>query len=287
MTFRDPRLEEFEYLAELERDWSGRNETHPKDSPRRRLIADLILSGCVNGPDYLSRVHSVSLGNPRELQQSLDGNRVLDIALLLKGQEIAVKISHRGRVRKSEIEQQLRSGRDREPFGVLISKRHFQVDLRLALIKCDSQAPVSVGVIDMNGLKTINDTFGHNAGDEAIRSYLLAVAGVLETSGEGYRGDGGDEVFVIIPALPFSEAAGIAKAILQQINSERLAQWPNVRLSASFGLAWTDDPTRIPDDLNRKADELMYRAKQASKDTSTSRLALEGAEEIEVVGSAT
>jgi hypothetical protein len=57
MGLRDPRLEEFEYLSELERAWSGRNETHPKDTPRRRLIAELILSGCVNGADYLSKVH--------------------------------------------------------------------------------------------------------------------------------------------------------------------------------------------------------------------------------------
>jgi len=226
----------------------------------------------------------VSLGNPRELQQSLDGSRVRDIALLLKGHEISVKISHQGRVRKSEIEQQLKSGRDREPFRVLISKRHFQVDLRLAIIKCESQGPVSVGVIDMNGLKAINDTFGHGAGDEAIRSYLLAVAGVLETKGEAYRGDGGDEVFLVIPTLAFSEATQLAKAILRQINNERLAQWPDVRLSASFGLAWTEDPAHSPDDLSRNADELMYRAKKASKDTSTSRLALQGAEEIEVIG---
>jgi diguanylate cyclase (GGDEF)-like protein len=215
-----------EYLAELERDWAGRTEEHPTDTPRRRLIADLILLGHVNGADYLSRVHPAELGSPRDLQQSLDGRRVLDIALLLKGQEIAVKISHQGRVRKSEIEQQLKSGRDREPFGILISKRHFHVDLRLALVKCDSQSSISVGVIDMNDPKTINDTLGHNAGDEAIKSYLLAVAGVLESRGEAYRGDGGDEVFVIIPALPFSEAAEIAKAILQQVNNVRLARWP-------------------------------------------------------------
>jgi GGDEF domain-containing protein len=84
--------------------------------------------------------------------------------------------------------------------------------------------------------------------------------------------------------LAFSEATQLAKAILRQINNERLAQWPDVRLSASFGLAWTEDPAHSPDDLSRNADELMYRAKKASKDTSTSRLALQGAEEIEVIG---
>jgi len=274
MAFRDPRLEELEYLAELEREWDGRTERHPADTPRRRLVADLILAGHVNGVDYFSKlpVFSVESADPKYFQRILDGNRVRDIGSLLGGKEIRVKISHQGRVRKSEIEQQLRSGRDREPFGILISKRHLQIDLVLALVKCDSQSPVNVGVIDMNGLKIINDTFGHNAGDEAIKSYLLAVAGVLETRGEAYRGDGGDEIFVIIPVLPFPQAAEIARCILQQINREKLAQWPEVRLSASFGLAWTDDPSQNPDDLVSKADDLMYRAKQESKDVPTSHL---------------
>src|SRR6266446_6199 len=285
MTLRDPRLEELEYLAELEREWNGRAEKHPDDTPRRRLVAELILAGHVNGVDYFSNlsVSAIESGDPRFFQRVLDGNRVRDIGSLLGGKEIRVKISHQGRVRKSEIEQQLRSGRDREPFGILISKRHFQIDLTLALIRCESQAPVSVGVIDMNGLKTINDTLGHNAGDEAIKSYLLAVAGVLETRGEAYRGDGGDEVFVIIPSVPFSEAAEIAKAILLQINNERLARWPDVRLSASLGLTWTNDPAQDANDLLAKADRLMYLAKEPSRDVPTSRLAVEASETIEVI----
>jgi len=56
MTLRDPRLEELEYLAELEREWNGRTEKHPDDTPRRRLVADLISAGHVNGVDYFSNL---------------------------------------------------------------------------------------------------------------------------------------------------------------------------------------------------------------------------------------
>lgn len=75
MNLGDPRLEELEYLAELERDWAGRTEEHPTDTPRRRLIADLILLGHVNGADYLSRVHRVVLGNPRDREGDLAANQ--------------------------------------------------------------------------------------------------------------------------------------------------------------------------------------------------------------------
>jgi hypothetical protein len=56
MPLRDARLEELEYLAELERDWEGRTEKHAGDTPRRRLIAHLILVGDVNGADYLGQL---------------------------------------------------------------------------------------------------------------------------------------------------------------------------------------------------------------------------------------
>ena len=94
---------------------------------------------------------------------------------------------------------------------------------------------------------------------------------------------GGDEVFLVIPVLPFAEAAEIARAILHQINKERLAQWPDVRLSASLGLTWTDDPAQNANDLLAKADRLMYLAKEQSRDVPISRLAVEGSRTIEVI----
>lgn len=287
MAARDARLEEFEYLEELERNWEGRTERHLTDTHRRRLIADLILTGFLNGADYFSRLgeRSVRSGEPALFQRCLDGNRVRDIGLLLKGEEIQVKISHQGLIRKYELEQQLRSGRDKEPFGILISRRHLQTDLTIAILKCNTAAPVSVAVLDMNGLKAINDQYGHDAGDKAIKSYLSAVGTILQAKGEAYRGDGGDEVFVVIPALRFSEATEIARDILRQINKERFVEWPDVRLSASCGLAWIDNPGESPEALLDRADKLQYRAKEASKNASTrtSHLALQEGAGIEVI----
>ena len=285
MISRDARLEELEYLGELERNWEGKTEKHPTDTPLRRMVADLILAGFLNGASYFSQLgeNTVRSGNPASFQRCLDGNRVRDIGLLLKGEEIQVKISHQGRIRKYELEQQLRSGREKEPFGILISRRHLQTDLTIALLKCHANAPVSVAILDMNGLKPINDDYGHGAGDDAIKSYLLAIGTVLQASGEAYRGDGGDEVYVIIPALPFTKATEIARNILRQINKEQIAASPNQRLSASCGLAWTDDPQGSLDTLLKRADDLQYEAKKASKGTSTrtSCLALQDKKEIE------
>jgi GGDEF domain-containing protein len=57
-------------------------------------------------------------------------------------------------------------------------------------------------LIDMNGLKAINDRHGHRAGDTAIRTYLEAVVATFGEHGEAYRGEGGDEVVVLLIANP-------------------------------------------------------------------------------------
>ena len=60
----------------------------------------------------------------------------------------ALKISHEGRVRLSELEQQLRSGRDRDETGLLWAKRHLTTDLAIAVLSASQKAPLSVAFAD-------------------------------------------------------------------------------------------------------------------------------------------
>jgi GGDEF domain-containing protein len=54
-------------------------------------------------------------------------------------------------------------------------------------LSTDTSAPLSVIYLDMNGLKTINDTHRRAAGDLAIRAYLEAVLATFSKHGEPYR----------------------------------------------------------------------------------------------------
>src|SRR6266478_3392662 len=104
-----------------------------------------------------------------------------------------LRLTHSGRVRVSELKQALRAGRIREQYGMLWDGRHLQTDLQIALLDASEMAPLSVGFLDMNGLKDINDSVGHEAGSLAVRAYFQAVATALSDQGEAY-GVGGDEV---------------------------------------------------------------------------------------------
>src|SRR5205807_2245049 len=93
-----------------------------------------------------------------------------------------------------------RSGREREPFGILWDARHWEQDLQIAILDVCASSPLAVAYLDMNGLKLINDTHGHDAGDLALKAYFQVVASTLGDNGQAYRlSCGADEVLVVLP----------------------------------------------------------------------------------------
>lgn len=64
--------------------------------------------------------------------------------------------------------------------------RYWERDLRIALLSVSKESPVACCFLDMNGLKAINDNHprGHEAGDDAMREYLRAIADNIEGVGD-------------------------------------------------------------------------------------------------------
>jgi diguanylate cyclase (GGDEF)-like protein len=179
---------------------------------------------------------------------------------------LTLRIGHRGRVRLSELRRQLKTGRDRDPTGICLARRHLLTDLAVALTATDKDAPLSVVFIDMNGLKAINDAHGHHAGDEAIRAYLEAVVATFGEHGEAYRGEGGDEAVVILPKADDGRAGNLLGVFVRQLGKDVVSLGGvEHRLTASCGSASTVDPGADAQALHDRADATMYRAKIESK----------------------
>src|SRR5262249_20941464 len=132
-------------------------------------------------------------------------HRIADARLRLLSQvrssrEVRLQLSHRGRLRLSELKQALRSGREREPFGILWDVRHWELDLQIAILDARETSPLALAYLDMNGLKQVNENHGHDGGDLALKAYFQAVASVIGDRGQAYRlGSGADEVLVVLP----------------------------------------------------------------------------------------
>ena len=110
-----------------------------------------------------------------------------------------------------------------------------------------------LAVIDLDNLKVINDTFGHAAGDAAIRAVARAVRTVTRTDDMLFRW-GGDEFLVLLFGMP------------EQLVRQRLDSLNSLlgEISVSYGLASFDAMTDLHHAIER-ADEAMYKNKQTSR----------------------
>ena len=230
------------------------------------MMFHLLREGYINDLASLEGLTDRAVQHGVGLDGRLRERLAQDYDLLLSGQELGFRISHKGRVRLAELEQALKTGRDRDPTDTVISKRHLQKDLTIALVSASAESPVAVSMLDMNGLKQINDTVGHGAGDDAIETYLRAVAMFLGDAAEGYRGESSDELVIIMPDTPLDVAVKKMRDALTQLGKEKVEGVPF--LSASCGVTTTTDPTTDAKELLRRVDAIQYKSKEESRKRS-------------------
>jgi diguanylate cyclase (GGDEF)-like protein len=127
--------------------------------------------------------------------------------------------------------------------------------------------PLSLLLIDIDYFKVYNDTFGHPAGDQLLRS----IAGILTSGFTGgtvvYR-FGGEEFAVILHALGAGEAVRLAEEIRYAVESANLPgvdQMPSGYLSLSIGIATFPFHAFYPEKLIQRADEALYAAKKSGR----------------------
>jgi len=119
----------------------------------------------------------------------------------------------------------------------------------------------SLVMLDIDRFKSINDRFGHNAGD-------LVLKGIAETINNRIRKIdclarwGGEEFVILLPDTPVDKAAVLAEELRESISKMDI---PGVdRVAASFGVAGYC-PGDTVDTLVNKADNMMYEAKAAGR----------------------
>lgn len=260
-------------LTRLERESvvSVRAEDLHSDPTLKSLVVYLLYEGYSNGLETFSvhpGVPSVHHSGRTTTELQVDLQRWGEVSGALRDQETRLRISHKGRVRRAELEQALRSGRDREPFGILWDARHLEPAVKMAVLRARPAAPVSVAYLDMNGLRKLNEEHGHAAADEAIKVYLQTLAMFVTEPAEGFRGGSADEVVVVMPGTALAGAKERMQLALRQLSKERvLVGGVEVAgaLEACCGIATVLDPAADAMDLVKRADSEEGLAKKESK----------------------
>lgn len=129
-----------------------------------------------------------------------------------------------------------------------------------------SGEPFSLLVIDLDGFKTINDTYGHAAGDACLRHFTLMAQTRLRP-GDMLARTGGDEFCVVLPSSSLREGAAIARRVLEVCRQDAVACNGNdIPIAISIGVAeWDRSVGQFPDRLIAHADHALYAAKKNGK----------------------
>lgn len=133
-----------------------------------------------------------------------------------------------------------------------------------------NRSPVSLALFDIDKFKMVNDTYGHQCGDEVIR-YVATLLNKGAIKNDGIAGRyGGEEFVVVFPGKGLDETYEIIKEIHEQIRSKEVVFGDKrVPVRASAGVASYPTTCSNPSDLLTRADWAMYHSKENGRDQIT------------------
>jgi diguanylate cyclase (GGDEF)-like protein len=149
-----------------------------------------------------------------------------------------------------------------DPLTGLLNRRYLEKRLIEEIQRSKRHRfPMSLMMLDVDEFKSYNDTFGHPAGDTALK----IVAGILQ---DILRGDdvaaryGGEEFAILLPQTTTTEGAAIAERLRQRIEH---TEFPKRKVTVSIGIAACSNEIDTPTDIIGAADHALYEAKNQGR----------------------
>ncbi|MBY0098414.1 PAS domain S-box protein [Mesobacillus maritimus] len=189
--------------------------------------------------------------------QEIDAE-VIGLPIQLNGHS-AVQVVFRDVTERKKEEDLIRYRAYHDTLTDLPNRLKFQIDLEEEINK---DTTFTIMYLDLHGLKTVNDSYGHQAGDVALIKVTARLSGVLGSNGLVYR-LGGDEFAIVLPGHKNDqEIAEIANNIAEVIKQPIYVANTIVQITTSIGVVFYPDHGVEMDLLLRHADIAMYHAKK-------------------------
>jgi len=167
----------------------------------------------------------------------------------------------------SSLQTKLREQAIRDPLTNLFNRRYLEETLERELARAGRENySVCVMMIDLDHFKRVNDTYGHEAGDEVLKALAMTL------SEECRRGDfacrfGGEEFVVVMPNINLTTAYERAESVRQSLNSLHVPYGQyKLTITISMGIACFPINGETREAVLRAADQAMYGAKEAGRD---------------------
>lgn len=189
----------------------------------------------------------------KDMVYRLEPRQIADVTVLVEAAAVAAR-----RIRDRE---RMAWAAQHDPLTGLLTRQGFWESAS------PGSAPSALMLVDLDGFKTVNDTFGHDRGDQV----LVAVAGALERCvprGASIARWGGDEFVVAFPEPPACSLDDVARSIVAAVERDTRRLGPGAWVSASVGVA-VQEGSRVEAtaSLLQRADAAMYRVKAGRRDS--------------------
>ncbi|WP_338827708.1 PAS domain S-box protein [Neomoorella thermoacetica] len=158
---------------------------------------------------------------------------------------------------KKKFEQKLAYISLHDQLTALYNRAYFEEELKR--LSTSRKYPITIIVADVNGLKLVNDTMGHDKGDELLTACARVLKKAFRSSDVVAR-VGGDEFVALLPRTDGKTGKSILKRLRLSIDKYN-EEHPELPLSVSFGIATADTPEQSLKEIYKKADDLMYQEK--------------------------
>ena len=234
--------------------------THPDDAAADAAGRDALVNGLAlihrTEKRYLhANGHSVWVSVHATLVRDADGN---PSHILGQIQDIT---------ERRRFEDRLQHMVDHDPLTGLFNRRRFEQELdRHVAETLRYGAEGALLVLDLDDFKLVNDTLGHNAGDELIVAVAALLKAELRDSDVIAR-LGGDEFAVLLPAGGLAEAEAVAAKLVRAVREQAtVAGAPrSLRVTTSVGVAPFTGESCTGEEMLVDADVAMYEAKEAGR----------------------
>ncbi len=164
------------------------------------------------------------------------------------------------------LSQQLNYQASHDPLTGLVNRREFEIRLARVVKSCrDDNGEHALCYIDLDQFKVVNDTCGHDAGDELLRQVSALLADKVRQRDTIAR-LGGDEFGLLLERCTLKQANRVAETVREAIEQFRF-MWAgrNFRLGASIGVIPIDFRSGNIGNVMRSADAACYAAKDAGR----------------------
>ncbi|AMN42459.1 PleD family two-component system response regulator [Rhodoplanes sp. Z2-YC6860] len=147
----------------------------------------------------------------------------------------------------------------------LYNRRYMESHLGSLLEQAGARGkPLTIMVLDIDFFKSINDTYGHDAGDDVLREFAVRIRKSIRGIDLACR-LGGEEFVIVMPETDMAVATIVAERLRRRIASEafNITQGAKaIDVTISIGIATLDTADDTPSTILKRADQALYRAKR-------------------------